>query len=169
MCIQNGICKTRFAQVSGQSGFGLFEILITIVIVAIGLLGLAAMQATGLKNNQSAYRGSQATVLAYDIADRMRTNTTAINNYLTSYMTLAEAVEQGAVDSCKTTTGCTAAELAQTDLVDWSTALEAQLPGPVGDITLNGTTYTVTVGWDEDQDGEEDDLDDVQFQFSFQP
>jgi len=153
----------------GQSGFGLFEILITVVIVAIGLLGLAAMQATGLKNNESAFRASQASVLAYDIADRMRSNMSGINNYLTTYMSLDSAKESGAVAGCKSTAGCTSAELAQTDLFEWDAALAADLPGATGNITLNGTTYTVTVSWDDDIDGAENDADDPTFQVSFQP
>jgi len=152
-----------------QSGFGLFEILITIIIVAIGLLGLAAMQATGLKNNESGYRASQATVLAYDIADRMRANMGGINSYLTSAMTLDEAEAAGEVGGCKTTAGCSPAELAQTDLVEWAAALDTDLPNPTGLIALNGTTYTVTVSWDDDMDGVENDADDPTFVVSFQP
>lgn len=152
-----------------QTGFGLFEILMTIVVLAIGLLGLAAMQATGLKNNESAYRASQATVLAYDIADRMRSNMGGINSYLTANMTLDEAEAAGIVSGCKTTAGCSPSELAQTDLVEWSAALDADLPGATGLVVLDGTTYTVTVGWDDDLDGAEDDEDDPTFVVSFQP
>ncbi len=67
-----------------QSGFSLLEVLIAIVITSIGLLGLAAMQATGLRNNHSAYHRSQATVLAYDIADRMRSNASSMASYITA-------------------------------------------------------------------------------------
>ena len=152
-----------------QTGFGLFEILITIIIVSIGLLGLAAMQATGLKNNESAYRASQASVLAYDIADRMRANMSGINSYLSSSMTPAEAKEKGAVESCKSTVGCTASELAQTDLAEWATALSSDLPSATGTITGDGTTYSVTLTWDDDHDGAEKDSDDPVFEVSFQP
>ncbi len=65
------------------------------------MLGLAAMQAKGLQNNHSAYHSSQATVLAYDIADRMRANKSTIGNYLTSYMNLAQATEAGLSAGCK--------------------------------------------------------------------
>jgi len=56
------------------AGFSLLEILITVFILAIGLLGLAALQMTSLKNNHSAQHRTSAVVLAYDIADRMRLN-----------------------------------------------------------------------------------------------
>ena len=148
-----------------QAGFGLFEILITIVIVAIGLLGLAAMQATGLKNNQSAYRSSQATFLAYDIADRMRTNTSAISSYL---MGPDEATEKGVTGGCYSTTGCTAAQLAANDLNEWNAALNADLPGAVGSIVLAGDVYTISVRWDDNLDGTVNS-DDPNFQVSFTP
>jgi len=48
--------------------------LVAMLVLAIGLLGLAGLQVVGLRNNQSAYLRAQATQLAYDMADRMRTN-----------------------------------------------------------------------------------------------
>jgi len=62
------------SQLSNSKGFTLIEALIAVVILAIGLLGIAGLQATNLKNNQSAYNRSQATLLAYDMADRIRAN-----------------------------------------------------------------------------------------------
>ncbi|MCX7101946.1 MAG: type IV pilus modification protein PilV, partial [Methylobacter sp.] len=56
------------------AGFTLIEVLIAMLVLAVGLLGLAGLQATSLKSNQSAYNRSQATQLAYDLADRMRAN-----------------------------------------------------------------------------------------------
>lgn len=57
-----------------QGGMTLIEVLIAVVILAIGLLGLAGLQNTGLKSNYSAYYRTQASWLAYDMADRMRAN-----------------------------------------------------------------------------------------------
>ncbi len=59
-----------------NTGFTLIEVLIAMLVLAVGLLGLAGLQATSLRNNQSAYNRSQATQLAYDLADRMRANFT---------------------------------------------------------------------------------------------
>lgn len=55
-----------------QSGSSLLEVLVAVVILAFGLLGLAGLQATSVKSSHSAYQRSQATLLAYDMADRMR-------------------------------------------------------------------------------------------------
>lgn len=57
-----------------QTGFTLIEVLITVVVLAIGLLGLAGLQATALSYNSTAYQRSQATSLTYDIIDRARAN-----------------------------------------------------------------------------------------------
>lgn len=160
--------KNLHGFVNRQSGFSLFEVLITMVVSVVGLMGLAALQAAGVRSNQSAYHGSQAAVLAYDIADKMRANTVSINNYLTSYMTLAQATAAGVQTGCKTTTGCTSAELAQNDLLEWAADLNANLPSPTGIITLDGTVYTITVNWDDNRDGATD-ADDAPFQVSFQP
>ena len=152
-----------------QSGYSLIEILIAIVVTSVGLLGLAGMQATGLNNNQRAYHRSQATVLAYDLADRMRANNAgSIGNYLTSFMTLAEATAVGVQVGCNSTAGCSAAQMAQNDLRDWNAALVDALPSPAGTIILDGDIYTISVTWDDNRDGAVND-DDPNFQMSFQP
>jgi len=156
------------AQRVQQSGASLFEVLISIVVLSIGLLGLAQMQAVGLKNSRSAYEESQATILAYDIVDRMRANLDTIDNYLTSYMTLESATAAGEQAGCKSTTGCSAAQLAQNDLRDWNVNLTTVLSKATGTIIVAGDTYTVNVSWDDDRDGyiNENDPD---FEVSFQP
>ncbi len=139
------------SQKSQQTGYSLIEVLIAIVVTSIGLLGLAAMQATGLRNNHSAYQRSQATVLAYDIADRMRANTSleikicqdcnpknrfintgAIDNYLTRFMTHTAANVQA---DCETVSGCTRAQIAENDLANWNTALTTAIPSATATIT----------------------------------
>lgn len=55
-------------------GLTLVEILVALLVLSIGLLGLAALQTTSLRFNTSAYYRTQATALAYDLSDRMRAN-----------------------------------------------------------------------------------------------
>jgi type IV pilus assembly protein PilV len=153
-----------YRKTNSQLGFSLFEVLVTLVVLAIGLLGLAALQATGLKQNHSAYHRSQATQFAYDITDRMRSNKSAINNYLSSFMLPTVAVSQA---SCLTT-GCTSAQMAQHDLFEWNSNLTSYLPNGTGTITVNGSTYTITVSWDDNRDGVVNS-DDPNIQASFQP
>jgi type IV pilus assembly protein PilV len=55
-------------------GFTLIETLVAVLVLSIGLLGIAALQLTSLQSNSTATQRSQATFLAYDIVDRMRAN-----------------------------------------------------------------------------------------------
>ncbi|WP_290652055.1 type IV pilus modification protein PilV, partial [Aquisalimonas sp.] len=63
-----------------QQGYSLLEILIAVLVLSIGLLGLAGLQTTSLQSNQSAAQVSQATFLAQDMFDRMRANSEEARN-----------------------------------------------------------------------------------------
>ncbi len=158
-----------------NSGFTLIEVLIATLVLAVGLLGLAGLQAVSIKNNLSAYNRSQATQLAYDMADRMRANknesvdpTTGNVIAAGTYLTMAPtaAVVQA---SCATVTGCTAAQMAQNDLFQWNAALTNTLPSGTGTITVVSATrvFTITVSWDDNRDGAVN-ASDPNFSVSFQ-
>lgn len=110
------------ARTTRQSGFSMLEVMISIVIASIGLLGLASMQATGLKNSHSAYHRSQATVLAYDLADRMRANMGSINAYLTDLNitldTTPDVVTQSGPTGCKSGSGCSSIQIITDPIID---------------------------------------------------
>ncbi len=152
-------------------GFTLIEVLVAVVILALGLLGLAGLQITSLRNSQSAYNRSQATQLAYDIADRMRANRTVAGNYLSAALLPSAATCSSKDTPCSacaaTASACTAAELAEKDLFDWNIALTDTLPGGTGSITISGAVYTVTVNWDDNRDAVVDATDPM-FTMSFQ-
>lgn len=57
-----------------MSGVGLIEVLVAVAILAFGMLGIAALQATALRNSQSSMERSQAVALSYNMLDRMRAN-----------------------------------------------------------------------------------------------
>ncbi len=65
----------------GAAGFTLLEVLIAIVVVALGLLGLAGLQVFALKNNQSASLRVAATNLTTDIIERMKANVDGVTSY----------------------------------------------------------------------------------------
>ena len=65
-----------------QAGFSLIEVLVTMVVLSIGLLGVAGMQASGLRNNHAVYTKTQATNLAMDMAERIRANPKGRANYV---------------------------------------------------------------------------------------
>jgi len=145
-----------------SSGFTLVEVLIAMLVLATGLLGLAGLQATSLGNNLSAYNRSQATQFVYDLADRIRANSSALDTYST--IAPADAVEN---QDCLITTGCSPADMAQQDLFEWNRMLESALPNNnVTIVTAPGGMITITISWDENRDGTID-VDDPNFQTSF--
>ncbi|MEM9404232.1 MAG: type IV pilus modification protein PilV [Pseudomonadota bacterium] len=145
-----------------QGGFTLVEVLVSSLILALGLVGVAGLQALALKNNQSAYMRSQASALAYDLADRMRTNVSGAASYDPTAATLHVG--------CGTTAGCTVQQTAQNDIAEWNVALAANLPMGTGFVCIDstpndgtgtgdpqcdgtGSRHTVKIWWDDDRDG----------------
>jgi type IV pilus assembly protein PilV len=123
-------------------GFSLVEVLIAIVVLSVGLLGLAGLQATGLRNNHSAYLRSIATLQAYDMADRMRAN--------------IQGVQAGAYDSISGTptapdcsVSCAPSVIATLDNSQWNTSNASLLPSGTGTVTGAGlgSIFTITVTW----------------------
>lgn len=57
-----------------QQGITLIEVMVSVLILSVGLLGYVSLQAQSIKSNKSAYYRSQANILAQDISERMRTN-----------------------------------------------------------------------------------------------
>ena len=151
-----------------NTGFTLIEVLIAVVLLAGGLLGLAALQAASLKNNQSAYNRSQATQLAYDMADRIRANPTEANNLAASvYVATTTATAQS---SCKISPGCTPALMAQNDRAEWNANIITALGSlGTGSVTGNAATriFTITISWDDNRDGAVNSSD-PNFAMSFQ-
>ena len=124
---------------SPQSGFTMLEVLISMVIIAFGLLGVAGLQAFALKNNQSAHFRSVATMLASDIADRMRANPNgAVFDGAYNKPDLSSYPTQG-VTNCGNTSGCTSTQLAENDLYEWQLRVKSALPGGEGIICVDST------------------------------
>ena len=142
-----------------NTGFTLIEVLIAMLVLGVGLLGLAGLQVTSLSSSQSAYNRSQATELAYDLADRMRANIAGKATYTTG-TAVAKA-------NCLTITGCSPTEMAENDLYQWNSAVAATLPNGAGTVTVAAGTYTIAITWDDNRDGNFDS-NDPNFQTSFQ-
>jgi type IV pilus assembly protein PilV len=115
-------------------GFALIEVLVSVVILAIAALGYAALQLRGLSTNTSAMWRSQATVLAYEAADRVRAN--ALGATAGQYNNL---VTPAVVAECKLTNVCTAAQMAARDFSEWRTTVLEHLPGGSGVICLDSS------------------------------
>lgn len=135
-------------KIAPQQGFTLLEVLIAVLVLAFGLMGLAGIQATGIKNNNSAYYRSVAAQYAAEMADRMRANATV------DYSTKSASPHA----ACKTTSGCTPSEMAEHDFNEWINALQSALPSGTGTVTAKvgaGTdpVFVVTVSWDDTRAG----------------
>ena len=135
-----------------QNGFTMLEVLVAIVVLAFGLLGLAGLQADGLRNNTSAYLRSQATLMAYDMLDRMRANTQGVESG--DYDNLLDATPTDP-DCISTDAGCAVAQIAQSDAYEWSQQLSTLLPSGQGRVIGNGSgsIFSITVMWDDRRTG----------------
>ncbi len=122
-----------------NSGFTLIEVLITVIVVSIGLLGLAGLQISGLRANMSSEDRSKATLLANDIAERMRANPLGVasNQYASidsaSISTIVDGVSScdtppspfcsnngGGVSLVSATSGCSPDNMAAFDAWVWA-------------------------------------------------
>lgn len=115
------------------------EVLVALVVLSIGLLGLAMLQIKSLKINTEAFQNTQATLLANTIIENIRTNRDG--NYAVP--------KPGTRPSCGT--GCNANDRAKVELFDWYAELAAMLgPTASGGITKTSTTqYMVVMSWYE--------------------
>jgi type IV pilus assembly protein PilV len=127
-------------------GFSLIEVLVALFVLSIGLLGLAALQTTGLRFNHQSYQRTQVTMLSYDIIDRIRANPVGLN--ADDYDSVP-AGPPGGYPNCITGT-CTPAQMAAYDIGTWKDALTTQL-GPSADAQIStvGEVRTITITWKE--------------------
>jgi len=136
---------------SKQQGFTLMEALIGFLILSIGMLGIASLQAVSLKAGKSSVYGSVATMKVEEIFESMRTNAASLASYTGA----------GAFGDCASI-ACTKAELAAEEVYWWKKNLTAGLPstGGVSDVTTTVVVVpptapsrlavvTVTLSWQE--------------------
>ena len=152
-----------------SAGFSLMEVLVSLVVLSIGLLGAAMLQGKALNSNTQSFLREKAVVLAHDMEDRMRANriATVAGNYNSADTT---NYEQAANNSCTEVAGtsaanCSAQQLAAHDTFEWGIALAQALPSGTGTVCADnnpsdanacdgaGTVYSITVTWTEMQSG----------------
>ncbi len=128
-------------------GFTLLEILITLFVIALGVLGTAGLQAVAMKMSQGGQLRSQAVVLGLDLMERIEANDIAAiaGEYAPATLPTSYAKDCAVVD-------CGPSELATYDLVQFLDSVQAQLPSASVTITSAGAgpvTYTVQIDWEE--------------------
>ena len=127
-----------------QSGFSLIEAMVSLVVVSVGMIGIAALYGQGLGAGRTALYRTQAVNLAADMADRIRVNRQGGAAYGGA----------GANNNCDPGGGvnCTPAQMAAHDIWVWTNQVTAQLPNGGGAVTYTATsppTYTITVTWQD--------------------
>ena len=130
---------------SSQRGLTLIESMVALLVISVGLLGIAALQITAMNQNTSSLNHSQAVWIAYNMSDRIRAN-------------LPEFVNYDGIDTSTGYTGdcesgaCTTGQMLAADAADW-TQLMQNLPGGRGMITSNADGLLITVMWDDEGTG----------------
>lgn len=148
----------KWGKGSSQSGMTLVEVLISLVIFALGMLGIANMLMLSNKANASSYTKQQAVQCVYDIFDKMRANSQAAidGSYnMSNINSSGTPTIPAAPSTLCTTSACTPAQLAAYDTWHWLSTEVSQLPNGSGSITTassgasGNTIVTVTVQWDD--------------------
>ncbi|HKY89906.1 MAG TPA: type IV pilus modification protein PilV [Nevskiaceae bacterium] len=154
-------------------GFTLIEVLVTLFVVAVGLLSVAGLQAISKKVNYDAVQRTTATALALSIVERMRANP----DQLLAYVTSDAGTATGSIDCSAAAAACTPEQVAAFDLTTWADALEGTsvtadgdnaggLVEPTGCVfaTAQPGLYVVAVAWrgitGVDAPGNDDPADD---------
>jgi len=119
--------------------------MIALLVVSIGLLGIAALQVTAMKQNSSALHHSQAVWVGYNMADRIRANIAQFANY--------PGIDTNTGYSQDCTSGpCNSVQLVTADAADWTAEVQ-NLPAGRGIITGNANQLTIAVMWDDEGTG----------------
>lgn len=146
-----------------QGGFTLIEVMVSVLILLVGLLGVVGMQMLSLQANQGAYFRSQAVYIGAEILDAMRANPTAAVSYVGIYPDDGAGTSTVPADqSCDDADGCTPQEAAAQDLREWNVHFfdvfgvgagnfRPSIPNGRALITANGDEYTVQINWTERQ------------------
>ena len=137
-------------------GFSLIEVLVALVVFSIGALAIAGLQVRALKAQQLVESRGAAASLLSDLGDRLRANPSAAlstnyvyngSTYAAQRTTMNGSSRPSVSKNCSTGT-CTAAELADSDLVEWRLALDRRLPAGAGLVQGDSVQgYLVSVAW----------------------
>ncbi|MAZ89155.1 MAG: type IV pilus modification protein PilV [Cellvibrionaceae bacterium] len=142
----------RLSPRASHAGSTMIETLVALLILAVGLLSIQAMQLVSLRTNTSSYLRTEAQLLAEDITDRILAyediTDPADNDDYDGIDT-----DNGAADPGCGVVGCTQAQQLALDTFEWKTEIESRLPGGRGTVVFNAGAYDLTVMWDNDKTG----------------
>lgn len=152
--------KLRGGSIARQRGISLVEALVALLVLSIGMLGIAALFVESVRSSRTALLRTQAVNLVSDMADRIRANSSARGAYDTA--TGPGAATRGCAPETGNAGGnCGIEELAQDDLARWQASVEDLLPATADDTPRTQVTftpgatlrrpdrYTIRVSWGE--------------------
>ena len=144
---------------AGCRGFSLVEVLVALIVLSVGLIGIAKMQALALSSTGVATRRSLAALEAASLADSMHANrgywgVTASGATIKVSGSAVTTLPVSPAPDCEAGQGapCDAAALASYDLQDWADSLKSLLPGDSAQIACNASTpieCLITISWSE--------------------
>jgi type IV pilus assembly protein PilV len=139
--------------IKNQSGFSLMEVLVGIMVLSVGLLGIAGLQVNSLKSTRSASLRTQAMVLSQDIIESIRANKTYAIDDGANYTVAYEADLTTPATDCLTT-NCNTAALAAYEMYQWRKQIYETATNtsrfPEGDAAVTigaGNMVTVSIKW----------------------
>ncbi len=139
-------------KISNNKGFTLIEMLISVVVISVGILGVAALQTLGVRYTQNSYMLSIATQQAQDMAERIRANPAEMVDTTTGgYYNNMSGLFSGTKPDCITST-CTSEQRAQMDHAEWN-GMNNTLFGSTGTVTRVGSRFQITVLWNDVESG----------------
>ena len=137
--------KTKSSISPSQRGFSLVEVLVALIIMSVGMLGIASLYVQSMQAGRTSLFRHNAVTLAGDVADRIRANRTAGATYAT-----AVGVDGGCIAGG---TNCSALQMALQDILVWQTQAANTLPNGAVVVEFDGGVtppeYTIRITWDE--------------------
>ena len=131
--------------INRQRGVSLIESMVALLVISIGLLGIASLQIVAMKQSSIALNHSQAVWIGYNMADRVRANVSQFTNY--AGIDTSKGYSQDCMGS-----SCNNTQMVTADAAEWSTDVQG-LPGGRGLITGDATELAITVMWDDEGTG----------------
>lgn len=131
-----------------QGGFSMIEVLVTMLIITLALLGTAGLQSYSMRLNQGGQFRSQAVFLVADLAERIEANKLAA---LAGDYVLVNSSLAGNLSTACYQSACAQSALAAYDLSVWANVVASSLPQSSWSVeqTVSGnpSTYVITVRW----------------------
>lgn len=157
----------RLNAASRQAGASLIEVLVSVLVIALGILTMAAVQSNAIRFQKTSEFRAIATLMASELADRMRANEIGVSDNLYAVASASYSAGKittdnqgsaqtcGTLDASKVLTGCTVQQMASQDLYEWRKRVRMTLPGAsihIGNFDATQNAAEFWIAWTEADD-----------------